>query len=93
MFSQRGTIPCRDVGEEGEVVGEGQGLLVVAAEVEGSQDGEGEEDTGGGLGLGVVVVAQKGKEVVYGAEGRYGLVQHSGLPFCISRQKIGGNLG
>ncbi|WP_297853094.1 hypothetical protein [Meiothermus sp.] len=60
-----------EVGEEGEVFGEGQGFFVVAARVEGGEDGEGEDDAGGGLGLLVVLVAQKGEEVVYNAEGRY----------------------
>jgi hypothetical protein len=82
-----------EVGEEGKVLGEGQGPSVVAAEVEGGEDGEGEDGAGGGFGLRVVFVAQEGEEVVYNAEGRYGFAKHSGLHFCIPAKEVGGNLG
>jgi len=58
-----------DVGEEGQVLGPGQGLVVLAAELHGGAafpsgkhlaDGQGEDDAGGHFGLGVSKVAPKG---------------------------------
>jgi hypothetical protein len=61
-----------DVGEEAEVFGEGQGLVVLATELQSSKEGEGEDGGGGRFGLGVICVAQGLQGVVYNAKGRYG---------------------
>lgn len=67
-----------------EIAGEGQGLAVVAFEMEGGEDGQGEDDAGGDFGLGVVLVAHEGQEVVYNAEGRYSAHEHSGHHFFLN---------
>jgi hypothetical protein len=74
-----------DVGEEVQVFGEGQGLVVLATEFHGGEYGEGKDDAGGNLGLGVVLVAHCLEGVVYDAKGRYGAREHSGLYFLWPR--------
>ncbi|GAB5601646.1 hypothetical protein FJNA_01700 [Thermus sp. FJN-A] len=65
-----------DVAEEPEVFGEGQGLVVLAAELQGGGDGQGVAfpsgkhlvDGGcGRFGLGVILVAQGLESIVYNA--------------------------
>jgi hypothetical protein len=70
-----------DVGEEVQVFGEGQGLVVLATEFHGGEYGEGKDDAGGNLGLGVVLVAHRLEGIVYDAKGRYGVREHSGHYF------------
>jgi len=46
------------VAEEMEFFGQGQGLVVLAAQFHGGQYGQGEDGAGGHLGLGVIFVPQ-----------------------------------
>ena len=70
-----------DVGEEVQVFGEGQGLVVLATEFHGGEYRQGKDSGRGCFGLGVVLVAHRLEGVVYDTKGRYGTRKHSGHYF------------
>ena len=62
-----------DVGEEVQVLGEGQGFVVLAAGFHGGGYRQGKDSGRGCFGLGVVLVAHRLEGVVYDTKGRYGV--------------------
>lgn len=60
--------------EKVELLGQGQGLGVLAAKLQSGQDGQGQDGAGGHLSLGIVPMSHRLEGIVYNAKGRYSLL-------------------